>query len=257
MMRLFLIFILILPSVNLKKERIRHLFSDFQICKNMSIYRLSIFFQCCDFSNVDFRNCLIKTVQDLQFLLIVDAFLVVECSLTRMYIKEEIRFMFFNGLIETNCEGLIDGSVTGVDFLIGFSIVEIKLSGEISVQINSILVFTFALTWLSPGLISHSIGSIKNCKFDLIRDLRIIGKVLQPIQTNVCCYKLPCMNVANNHRWISGLPRVNDEIRIWRLIKTFFLSSFNGYFMVDFILGQNVSFILDRSIVWVNICHFI
>lgn len=54
--------------------------------------------------------------------------------------------MFFDGLIETNCEGLIDGSVTGVNFLIWFSIVEIELSGEISVQINSILVFTFALT---------------------------------------------------------------------------------------------------------------
>jgi len=88
--------------------------------------------------------------------------------------------MFFDGLIETNCEGLIDGSVTGVDFLIWFSIVEIELSGEISVQINSILVFTFALTWLSPGLISHSIGSIKNCKFDFVSDLRMLREILQP-----------------------------------------------------------------------------
>lgn len=193
----------------------------------------------------------------MQFLIIVYAFLVVKCSLTRVYIKEKIRFMFFDGLIETNCEGLIDGSVTGVNFLIWFSIVEIELSGEISVQINSILVFTFALTWLSPGLISHSIGSIKNCKFDFVSDLRMLREILQPIQTNVCCDELPCMNVAYNYCWINGLPRVNGEIRIWRLIETFFLSSFIDYFMVNFVLSQNVSFILDRSIVWVNICHFI
>ena len=41
--------------------------------------------------------------------------------------------MFLDCLIETNSEGLIDRSVTGIDLLIGLSIVEIELCGEIPV----------------------------------------------------------------------------------------------------------------------------
>lgn len=223
----------------------------------MSIDGLPIFFQCRDFSNVHFGDCLIETVQDLKFFIIVNTFLVVKGSLTWVNVKEKIRFMFFDGLIETNCEGLVDGSVTGVDFLIGLCIVEIELSGEISVQINSILVFAFALTWLSSGLISHSVGSIKDCKFDFVSDLRMLKEILQPIQANICCYELPCMNVAYDYCWVNSLPWVNGKIRVWRLIKTFFLSSFISYFMVYFVLTQNVSLILNRSIVGVNICHTI
>lgn len=87
-----------------------------------------------------------------------------------MDVKEEMWFMFFNDLIETNCEGLIDWPVTGVNLLFWFSIVEIEFSGEISIKINPVLIFAFTFSFLSSGLISHSVSTIKNSEFHFVSD---------------------------------------------------------------------------------------
>ena len=115
-----------------------------------------------------------------------------------MQVNEQVGLFCFNGFIKADGKGLVDGFVTGVDFRFWMCIIRVKLSGKISVQVNFILVGSFALTLNSPGLIPHSVGPVKHLKAHLVGNFRMRVERIHPIETNLSCDKFSGMNVAND-----------------------------------------------------------
>ena len=131
-----------------------------------------------------------------------------------MQINEQIGLFCFNCVIKTDGKGLVDGFVTGVDFRFGSYIVWVKLSGKVSIQVNFVLIGSFALTLNSPGLIPHSVGPVKHFKAHFIGDFGVKIKWIHPVETNLTYDEFSCMNVANDDCWVLGLSWVDGHVRI-------------------------------------------
>ncbi len=126
--------IILCPAIEcLKQKWITHIFSHFQIRKNMPVYCFIILFQSRYFGYVQKGLCWVEFFENLNLFIVVDPLLVIECILSWMQVNEQVGLFCFNGFIKADGKGLVDGFVTGVDFRFWMCIIRVKLSGKISV----------------------------------------------------------------------------------------------------------------------------
>jgi len=106
----------------------------------------------------------------------------------------------------------------------------VEVSGEVSIQINTVLVFSNTTCLVFDVLLPILVSNQKDNDFVFFEE-RSRTILLEPAQTNLGWNQLTSVDIANYHCFQRSMRRIYFSILILSIVITFFLSWMNLYIL--------------------------